>query len=118
MKAVILALIFLILNFSMSMVVHSTLFTEPGYYEKTETEKYSGLTNFTNMTKTNKEPQVTDMLSLKAGGLTFNWLFQYLNYIGLDEELAIFIYGLNCLTVALYGVALVELFMKRSDTLR
>lgn len=114
MKALWLALSILIFNISMAAVANSGLFTASPYYEDTVIEHYQGLENYTNMSKTDLEPQSIDILGVLLQAVTFEWANQYTALIGIRDEAYPFILGLDAVAVFLYTVALIEFFWRRS----
>lgn len=118
MKAVWIALVLLIFNVGMSVVTTSGLFTASAYYEDAVIDQYSEYGNFSNLTKTETEAQSMDMFSMAISTLSFNWAYQYIIPLGLENELGGFIGGLNVILLFLNAVAFVEVFMRRSDALQ
>ena len=114
MKAVWLALTFLVFNICMGMVANSGLFTAAPYYEDEVIERYQGLANFTNMSKTDLEPQTIDVWDYLLSVVTFNWANQYTILLGIHDEMLPFIWGLNAIALFLYAIAAIEFFWRQS----
>jgi len=119
MKAVWIALIFLIFNISMGTVTQSGLFTTSSYYEDTVIENYGGMADFSNLSKTQEEQEyyTVDMFQIIINTLTFNWAFQYTNALGITAQASFFITGLNIIMYVIIAVAFIEFFWRRSDIL-
>lgn len=114
MKALWLAMTFLIFNICMGAVATSGLFTESPYYENTVIERYQVLENFTNMSKTDLEPQTVDIWGVLLSVTTFEWANQYTSLIGLKTQLYPFILGLNAIALFLYAVAAIEFLWRQN----
>lgn len=116
MKALWLALAFLIFNVAMAAVANSGLFTAAPYYEDTVIEHYQGLSNFENMTKTDMEAPTIDVWSYLLQSVTFEWSTQYTRMVGVEDELSPFILALDALALFLYGLAMIEFFWRQNIT--
>jgi hypothetical protein len=114
MKAVWLALVFLVFNICMGAVAQSGLLTSAPYYEDEIIEHYEDLDDFQNMSKTDLEAQTIDMWDFLLNVVTFNWLNQYTILIGIHDEALPFIYGLNAIALFFYAVAAIEFFWRQS----
>lgn len=119
MKAVWLGLVLLIFNISMATVAYSGLFTAAPYYESSTIDRYSGLANFTNMTKTDLDTQTIDIWDYILGGVGFGWANQYVLVIdnsvpGYYAAAQPFLVGLNIIAGFLYAIAAIEFFWRQS----
>ena len=114
MKAIWLALTFLIFNICMQAVAGSGLLTSSPYYEDQVIDHYAGLTNYTNMSKTDLEPQTIDVWSYLLKSITFEWAHQYTNMIGIQAEMTPFILGLDFIAAFLYAVAMIEFLWRQN----
>jgi len=114
MKAIWLAMSILIFNICMAAVAHSGLFTAAPYYEDTVIEHYQGLENFTNMSKTDLEPQTIDVWSYLLQSVTFEWANQYTAGIGIEDDIRPFILGMDAIAVFLYAVAMIEFLWRQN----
>lgn len=117
MKAIIIAICMFIFNLCIGVTISSSVYSGNIYYDSDFQSKYSDLSDFQNLTKTETEAQTTDAFQIIASVVTFNWLYKYTDVIGITDAVSPFILGLNILMAVIYVIAFIELYMKQYKVL-
>ena len=115
MKAIKILLLFLLVNIMASVVINANIFTGTTYYESEFRNMTEQLPN--NISATTEEGErfnALNIFNILLSGISFNWLYAFVPPY-LKSEFAMFINGLNAFGVLIGAIALLEIWMKRSD---
>lgn len=120
MKIIEIAFVLLVFNVCMALVTHSGLTSYPYYYESEYIDVYGDDGSLPDNISTVSEGQqystTMSVFNTILSTVTFDWLY-YLIPDELDASAAPFIIGLDAIMVFLVVVALIELFVKRTELL-
>lgn len=121
MKVVEAAFVLLVFNMCMGVTIHASLSTvTPTYYESEIINEFGpGGSLPDNISTISEEQQYTtamNVFNVIASVLTFDWLY-YIIPDELDAQFSVLILGLDAIMAFLLGIGLIELFIKREDTL-
>lgn len=121
MKIVGLAFALLLFNFCMSAAVHAQMTDYPIYYESEYLNEFdpeggSLPENISTVSEAEQYPTTMNIVDLILGVTDFGWLYSLVPD-DLDDAAAPYIMGLQGIVGFLYAVAIIELFVKRSNLL-
>ena len=121
MKVVEAAFALLVFNLSLSVVVHSHLATvTPTYYESGYLNEFGDNGSLpANISTISEDQQYTtsmNVFNVIISVVTFDWIY-YLVPDELDVHFVYLVIGLDAIMAFLVGLALIELFVKRTELL-
>lgn len=121
MKIVELAFILLVFNFCMGVVVHSQLTEYPIYYESEFIERFDPETgdlpgNISTVSETQQYSTTMNIVDIVMSVTDFGWLYALIPD-DIESEFVIYIVGLQAIVGFFYAVAIIELFVKRTELL-
>lgn len=121
MKIVSIAFAILVFNVCLSIATHSMLTDHPIYYESSYINEFtpgSGSLpdNISTVSEAQQYSSTMNIFDLILNVVDFGWLY-YMIPDELDEYFVIYIVGIQAIVGFLYAVAIIELFVKRTEIL-
>lgn len=121
MKIVSIAFALLVFNVCLSIATHSMLTEYPIYYESEYINEFTPGTgslpdNISTISEAQQYSSTMSIFDLILNVVDFGWLY-YMIPDELDEHFAIYIVGIQAIVGFLYAVAIIELFVKRTEIL-
>lgn len=120
MKIVEIAFALLVFNIAMSMVSHSGIVDNTAYYESNIVNEFGedgGLPdNITTVSESQQYTTSMNIFNVIISVVSFDWIY-YLIPDELDIYFVPFVLGLDSVMAFLMGLAIIEIFIRREETL-
>lgn len=121
MKVVVIAFALLVFNVCLSIATHADLTAYPIYYESEFINEFQPGTgglpdNISTVSETQQYSTTMSVFDLIINVVDFGWVY-HLIPDELDADFAIYIIGIQAIVGFLYAVAIIELFVKRTEIL-
>ena len=121
MKIVAIAFALLVFNVCLSIATHSQLTPYPNYYESQYINEFAPGTgslpqNISTVSESQQYSSTMSIFDVILNVVDFGWLY-YMIPDELDDDFAIYIVGIQAIVGFLYAVAIIELFVKRTEIL-